>query len=72
MKIYIVIDYTEFEGTIFFSSKKKALEYYNKTKDERYMELETYDVEPNKKGIIKAMRHATLCANSNCGSEHDC
>ena len=72
MKIYIVIDYNECENTIFFSNKKKALEYYNSAKDENYMELETYDVKLNKKGVIKAMVHAAVCVNSNCGSEYDC
>tara|TARA_R110002050_G_scaffold25617_6_gene68366 strand:- start:930 stop:1145 length:216 start_codon:yes stop_codon:yes gene_type:complete len=71
VKIYIVVDYNECENTIFFSSKKKALEYYNDNKDEGHFEFETYDVKPNKRGIIRAMVHAAICVNSNCGSEHD-
>ena len=71
MKIYIVIDYNECENTIFFSNKAKALKYYNGNKNEECMEFETYDVKPNKRGVISAMVHAAVCVNSNCGSEHE-
>jgi hypothetical protein len=71
VKIYIVIDYNECENTIFFSNKAKALKYYNANKNEDYIEFETFDVTPNKRGIIKAMTYATFCVGSNCGSKYD-
>ena len=71
MKIHMVIDYNENENTIFFSSKKNALKYYNDSKEECYMSLETLDVKPNKKGIIRAMKQAALAVGGNSGSEND-
>ena len=71
MKIYIVIDYNECENTIFFSNKAKALKYYNANKDKEYMEFDTIDVKPNKKGIIRAMHEATWAVGSNCGDENE-
>ena len=65
MKIYMVIDYNECTNTIFFSSKKNALKHYNDNKEESYIEFETLDVKPNKKGIIRAMHEATWAVGSN-------
>lgn len=71
MKIYMVIDYNECTNTIFFSSKKNALKHYNDNKEESYIEFETLDVKPNKKGIIRAMHEATWAVGSNCGNENE-
>lgn len=67
MKIYIVIDYNENENTKFFGSKKNAIEYFNSKKDECYMDFETIDVPPTKKGILIAMSRATTFVGSSCG-----
>jgi len=71
MKIYIVCDQNENLNTIFFSTKKKALKYYNNTKKNNLMEFVTIDVKANKKGIIRAMHEATWAVGSNCGDENE-
>jgi len=67
MKIYIVKDYNEPSHTRFFGSKKNAIEYYNSIKDESFVEFETMDVQPTKKGILIAMSRATDICGSSCG-----
>ncbi len=67
MKIYIVRDHNENMNTRFFGSKKNAIEYFNSNKDECYMEFETMDVQPTKKGILRAMSRATYFVGSSCG-----
>ena len=67
MKIYIVIDHNENMNTRFFGSKKNAMEYYNSNKDECYMDFETMNVQPTKKGILRAMSRATNFVGSSCG-----
>ena len=67
MKIYIVKDYNESSHTRFFGSKKNAIEYYNSMKDEFFVEFETMDVQPTKKGILLAMSRATTFVRSSCG-----
>ncbi len=71
MKIYMVIDYNECTNTIFFSSKKNALKHYNDNKEESYIEFETLDVKPNKKGIIRAMQHGCSAVGSDSGNENE-
>jgi len=67
VKIYIVKDYNEPLHTRFFGSKKNAMEYYNSNKDECYMDFETMDVQPTKKGILMAMSRAIDICGSSCG-----
>lgn len=67
MKIYIVKDYNETSCTRFFGSKKNAIEYYNQQKNEGFVEFETMDVQPTKKGILMAMSRATDICGSSCG-----
>ena len=67
MKIYIVVDHNENMNTKFFGSKKNAIEYFNSNKDECYMDFETIDVQPTKKGILRAMSRATTFVGSSCG-----
>ena len=71
MKIYIVCDHNENLKTIFFSTKKKALKYYNHTKKNNFMEFKTIDVKANKKGIIRAMQHGCNAVGSDSGDEND-
>ena len=62
----MVINYSEREHTVFFRKKKNALKYYNSHKDEGCIKLETIDVEPNKKGIMRAMHKATWAVGIKC------
>ena len=77
MKIYIVSDGNENENTMFFGNKKEALKYYNFLKYEVELEGEidldcidfkTINVEPNKKGILYAMKMACEGVGSSCGN----
>jgi hypothetical protein len=78
MKIYIVKDGNENENTMFFGNKKEALKYYNFLQYESKLEGEidldiscidfkTINVEPNKKGILYAMRMACTSVGASCG-----
>tara|TARA_R100000329_G_scaffold35824_1_gene33665 strand:+ start:459 stop:671 length:213 start_codon:yes stop_codon:yes gene_type:complete len=67
MKIYIVSDADENENTMFFGNKKKAVKYYNELIETEPAEFVTIDVEPNRKGILYAMKRACLYVGSSCG-----
>tara|TARA_R100000278_G_scaffold122180_1_gene107711 strand:- start:199 stop:414 length:216 start_codon:yes stop_codon:yes gene_type:complete len=67
MKIYIVSDEDENLHTMFFGNKKKAIKYYNELKETEPAELKTIDVEPNRKGILFAMKMACTYVGSSCG-----
>jgi hypothetical protein len=67
VKIHIVKDYNEPSHTRFFGSKKNAIEYYNLIKDKSFVEFETIDVQPTKKGILRAMSRATDICGGSCG-----
>ena len=79
MKIYIVSDGNDNTNTMFFGNKKEALKYYNFLQYEGELEGETdldiscinfktINVEPNKKGILYAMKMACTYVGASCGN----